>query len=107
MNWKEIKENPKIKENYDKRLLILKSVRDFFWSDGFVEAETPLATRTASQEPYLDPINVKYIHPQGEKFDFYLHTSPEYALKKLLCAGYEKIFEICKCFRNYGTWWYP
>lgn len=101
MNWQELKDNPKIKEIYDKRLVIIKATRDFFWSLDFIEAETPLAVKTASQEPYLSPIKIKYFHPQGQDFDFYLHTSPEYALKKLLCAGYKKIFEICKCFRNY------
>ncbi len=100
MNWKEIKDNPKVKENYNKRILILKIVREFFWSLGFVETQTPLAVKTASQEPYLDPVGIKYIHPAGQEYPFYLHTSPEYALKKLLCAGYEKIFEICPCFRN-------
>lgn len=100
MNWKELKDNPKTKEIYDKKLLILKKTREFFWSLGFVEAQTPLAVKTASQEPYLDPIGIRYIHPIGQEYPFYLHTSPEYALKKLLCAGYEKIFEICPCFRN-------
>ena len=100
MNWKELKDNPKTKEIYDKKLLILKKTREFFWSLGFVEAQTPLAVKTASQEPYLDPIGIRYIHPVGQEYPFYLHTSPEYALKKLLCAGYEKIFEICSCFRN-------
>ncbi len=85
---------------YEDRITIIRLIREFFWSQGFVETDTPLAVRYASQEPYLNPVPLTITHPRGEKHRFYLRTSPEYALKKLLCAGLTKIFEIGKCFRD-------
>lgn len=99
-SWKELKENPRLKKIHDDRILILKSIREFFWSVGFVEAETPLALRFAGQEPYLNPVPVQLKDAGNNIYDFHLRTSPEFALKKLLAAGHEKIFEIGKCFRN-------
>jgi lysyl-tRNA synthetase class 2 len=98
--WKEIKDNPKKAVIYRTRLEILRLIREFFWSENFVEAETPVALALPGQEPYLNPIEVDFKDPVLNSHRFYLRTSPEYALKKLLAAGYEKVFEIGKCFRN-------
>lgn len=98
--WRELKDNPRLKKIYEDRIKIMKIIREFFWSLGFAEADTPVAVRYAGQEPYLNPVALSFENPRGEKHDFYLQTSPEYALKKLLCAGWNRIFEICKCFRN-------
>lgn len=98
--FSELKNNPRLKEIYSKRLEILRLIRDYFWSQNFVEAETPIALRLPGQEPYLNPIPVEIIDPYQQPFRFYLRTSPEFALKKLLAAGWEKVFEISKCFRN-------
>lgn len=99
-NWIEIKDNPRLKKIYETRLQILRLVREFFWSHNFVEAETPIALRLPGQEPYLNPMPVDFFDPYLKSTKFYLRTSPEYALKKLLATGYEKVFEIGKCFRN-------
>lgn len=99
-NWIEIKDNPRLKKIYETRLQILRLIREFFWSQNFVEAETPIALRLPGQEPYLNPMPVEFFDPRLESHRFYLRTSPEYALKKLLATGYEKLFEIGKCFRN-------
>ncbi|MBI5221495.1 MAG: EF-P lysine aminoacylase GenX [Candidatus Magasanikbacteria bacterium] len=99
-NWIEIKDNPRLKKIYETRLQILRLIREFFWSENFVEAETPIALRLPGQEPYLNPMPVEFLDPRLDSHRFYLRTSPEYALKKLLATGYEKIFEIGKCFRN-------
>ncbi len=99
-SWKELKENPRLKKIHDDRIIILKSIREFFWSEGFVEAETPLALRFPGQEPYLSPVPVRLTDAGKNIYYFHLRTSPEFALKKLLGAGYKKIFEIGKCFRN-------
>lgn len=98
--WQDLQNNPRLKKIYDTRLKITKAVREFFWLRDFVEAETPVAVRYASQEPYLQPVNIDVKHPNGKSYPMYLRTSPEYALKKLLAAGYSNIFEIGKCFRN-------
>lgn len=99
-NWIEIKDNPRLKKIYETRLQILRLIREFFWSQDFVEAETPIALRLPGQEPYLNPMPVEFLDPRLKSHRFYLRTSPEYALKKLLATGYEKVFEIGKCFRN-------
>lgn len=98
--WSDLKNNPRLKEIYLKRIAIVKLIREFFWSQDFVETETPLAVRFPGQEPYLNPMPVELFDPRGVKNQFYLHTSPEYSMKKLLAAGFVKIFQITKTFRN-------
>ncbi len=99
-NWKDLKDNPRLKNIYETRLQILRLIREFFWSQNFVEAETPVAVRFPGQEPYLNPVAVDFLDPLKTSYRLYLRTSPEFALKKLLATGIEKIFEIGKCFRN-------
>lgn len=98
--WLDIKDSHRLKGIYDTRLKIIKSIREFFWSQDFLETDTPIATRYPGQEPYLNPMRTQIHNPSGAAFDFFLHTSPELAMKKLLAAGYEKIFQICHCFRD-------
>jgi len=99
--WSDYKNNPRLREIYEKRLKITRLIREFFWSAGFEEAETPVAVRYPGQEPYLNPIPVSFHDPNGGENKFYLQTSPEFAMKKLLAAGFGKIFQICKCFRDF------
>jgi lysyl-tRNA synthetase class 2 len=99
-NWSDLKNNPRIKKIQDNRFNILKWTREFFWSQNFIEAETPIAVRFPGQEPHLDLMSVSVSDESNNSHSFYLRTSPEFALKKLLASGYEKIFEIGKCFRN-------
>ncbi len=101
MFWPELKNNPRQREIFEARIKIIKLTREFFWSCGFSETETPIALRYPGQEPYLNPISVLFHNPVNEAYKFYLQTSPEFAMKKLLVAGYEKIFQICKCFRDF------
>lgn len=99
--WSDLKNNPRLKEIYNKRIEILRATREFFWSQGFMETDTPIAVRPPSQEPYLNPMPVLFHNAEGAEYRFHLRTSPEFALKKILAAGYEKIFEISKVFRDY------
>lgn len=73
------------------RAKILQAVRDFFTGAGFLEVETPLRIPAPAPEPFIVP------HSSG---DWYLQTSPELCMKRLLAAGYPRIFQICKCFRR-------
>lgn len=70
---------------------LMRSIRAFFHSEGFVEVETPIRLKTPCMELHIDA------EPCGERF---LRTSPELCHKKLLAGGAEKIFEIGKCFRQ-------
>lgn len=73
------------------RARIIQSVRDFFVSRGFLEVETPLRIPANAPEEHIDP------YRSGE---WYLHTSPEICMKRLLCRGHEEIFQISRCWRS-------
>ena len=98
--WSDLKDNPRLKSIYDTRINILRLIREFFWSQDFLETDTPAVVRLAGQEPYLNPISIVIHDTNNTMHRMYLRTSPEYALKKLLAAGYAKIFELGKCWRD-------
>lgn len=91
------------KKNLDIRWQILRLIREFFWSQQFVEVETPHLLRLPGQEPYLSPMKVALHNEKKEESIGFLHTSPEYTMKKMLAAGYEKIFSLGKVFRDYES----
>jgi lysyl-tRNA synthetase class 2 len=87
--------------------LVLKSraltlIRTFFNSRGFEEWQTPRLVASPGLEVHLQGFVTHYLDRRGEKTRYYLPTSPEFSLKKALCAGMERIYEICRCFRNGG-----
>ncbi len=86
--------------NLSHRAEIIKKMRKFFWSKDFMEVETPNMLALPGQEPYLSPVSLKISDENAKEHKAYLHTSPEYAMKKMLASGFENIFSICKCFRN-------
>jgi len=95
----------RLKELMVERAKILKGIRDFFWGKGFLEVETPELVRLPGMEPHLDVFQTTFtgLPLEGEPAEnekMFLITSPEYAMKKLLVAGHEKIFQITKSFRN-------
>jgi lysyl-tRNA synthetase class 2 len=73
------------------RAQALAAVRAFFAARGFVEVETPLLVPSPGLEIHLDAV------PAGEGW---LITSPEYQMKRLLAGGFERIYQVCKCFRG-------
>lgn len=91
------------KEKLEFRFAALKAIREFFWSQCFVEIEAPCLVRYPGQEPYLSPLPLNVHNEKGKQFKMYLHTSPEYAMKKMLAAGFDKIFYLGKCFRDYES----
>jgi len=99
--FSELQSNPRLKEIFDTRIQIVRLIREYFWSQNFEEVNTSAAVRCADQEPHLSPIAVEFHDEQGKANQFFLQTSPEYAMKKLLAAGYDKIFQICPCWRDY------
>lgn len=98
--WKQLKEDARLRENLVMRAKIIAAIRAFFDTRGYLEVETPLVVAKPGMEPHLDPFETFVADPFGNRYDAYLITSPEYALKKLLAAGFTKIYQLGKCFRN-------
>ena len=84
-----------VQANLRQRAKIIAGIRRFFDAKGFVEVETPLMVPQPGMEPHLEAFQTVY-----EMRQFYLHTSPEYAMKRLLAGGFERIYQICKVFRD-------
>lgn len=101
VTWQELRDNPKAREIIEKRARIIKGTREFFWSEGFIETTTPTAVNKMIQEKYLQPMPVTFHDPKGVAHQFFLVTSPESGLKKILAGGFNKIFEICQVYRDY------
>lgn len=76
-----------------RRAQLLDHVRDFFRARGVLEVETPLAVSAT-----VTDVQIASLRLAGEPLR-YLHTSPEYAMKRLLAAGSGDIFQVCKVFR--------
>lgn len=72
------------------RQQLYRSIREYFSTRSVLEVETPLLCLAPVADPNIDPMQA------GQRW---LHTSPEYAMKRLLCAGYGDIYQICKVFR--------
>jgi lysyl-tRNA synthetase class 2 len=79
------------------------ALRKWFGDAGYLEVETPTLVGTPGLEPHIDPFEAPFI-PQtgvGKRRSLWLHTSPEYAMKRLLAdPGCPPIFQICKTYRN-------
>jgi len=79
------------RNNIIQRAQIIRAIREYFDSQGFVEVETPLRIPANAPEEHIDPC---------ASADMFLHTSPEICMKRLLSQGYEKIYQICRCWRT-------
>ncbi|GHU00286.1 EF-P lysine aminoacylase GenX [Alphaproteobacteria bacterium] len=76
-------------------------IRRFFAREGFTEVETPALQHAPGCEVHLAAFSTEFADPYGRAGrTYWLHTSPEFAMKKLLAAGMEKIFTLPHCFRN-------
>ncbi len=90
--------NPSVKEVFLKREKIIEFIREFLKKRGFVEVETPLLQPIyggASAKPFKTHLNTL-------NMNLFLAISPELYLKRLIVGGFEKVFTICKNFRNEG-----
>jgi lysyl-tRNA synthetase class 2 len=76
------------------------AVRDWFVERGFVEVQTPALQVSPGMEPHLKAFATTLETPAGEKQTRYLHTSPEFAMKKLLAGGVPRPFQFARAFRN-------
>ncbi len=80
-----------IMKNLYLRAAIIQAVRSFFIERKFLEVDTPIRIPAPAPEAHIDAVASE---------GWYLQTSPELCMKQLLAAGYTRLFQICKCFRN-------
>jgi lysyl-tRNA synthetase class 2 len=91
--------NPEVKKKFELRSKIISTIREFLEKEGFLEVETPILQPIyggAKAKPFKTHLNALDV-------DLYLRIAPELYLKRLLIGGFEKIYEIGKCFRNEGV----
>ncbi|WP_456395941.1 amino acid--tRNA ligase-related protein [Desulfurobacterium sp.] len=81
---------------------LLNTVRQTFKKSGFIEVETPILIPYENPDDNVDNVEAcfKFF---GKKHRFFLHTSPEFFMKRLVWYGVDKIFQICKVFRDGET----
>jgi elongation factor P--(R)-beta-lysine ligase len=81
----------RIKPKLECRAKMMDGIRAYFYRQEFLEVETPLLTPVIAPERFISPYTSE---------GWFLSTSPELQMKRLLSAGYEKIFQIAHCFRK-------
>ena len=90
-NWHPTTSIPILKE----RARILQSIRAFFAQRNVLEVETPVISAAAITDPQLESFSTRYHQKK-----MYLHTSPEFYMKRLLAAGSGDIYQLSKVFRD-------
>lgn len=81
-----------------KRAQLLKAVRAFFDARDVMEVDTPCLSLGSISDPHIEVLTSQTRY-QGEDLTYYLQTSPEFAMKRLLCAGSGSIYQLGKVFR--------
>ena len=90
--------NPNVKETFEKRSLVVKTMRQVLDEAGYTEVETPILQSIpggASARPFIT-------HHNSLDVDLYLRIATELYLKRLIVGGFEGVYEIGKNFRNEG-----
>ncbi|MFK7778445.1 MAG: EF-P lysine aminoacylase EpmA [Gimesia sp.] len=94
-------------ETLKQRSHLINSVRHFFETHGYWEVETPILSRDSVVDAYIDPFTAEWHSDEGHVRDQtnhettrYLQTSPEFAMKRLLSAGADQIYQITHAFRQ-------
>ena len=91
--------NPEVKDTFLKRTKIIKAIREYLDNRGFLEVDTPILATIAggaAARPFIT-------HHNTFDIDMYLRIAPELYLKRLIVAGFEKVYEMGKNFRNEGV----
>ena len=91
--------NPEVMDTFRKRAAMIGAIREWLTERAFLEVETPMLHYIpggATARPFTT-------HHNTYDRDFYLRVAPELHLKRLIVGGFEKVFEINRCFRNEGV----
>ena len=83
-----------------RRAELTRAVRRFFDARGYTEVETPYAVPAPGEEVHLRPFATRRVFPDGTGQTLFLHTSPEFAMKRLLVGGAGPIFQFARVWRN-------
>jgi lysyl-tRNA synthetase class 2 len=85
---------------------MLARLREFFDARNVLEVETPILSTGAVSDPQIESLTTRIVGRSGQ---FYLCTSPEYPMKRLLASGSGDIYQVCKVFRDaeQGRWHNP
>ena len=100
--------NKNTRENFQKKLpfllaknKIINSIKQFFYNNNFIEVDTPILQYSPGMEVHLFAFETLFNNINGnDKQKLYLHTSPEFSMKKLLSFGMQNIFQFTHTFRN-------
>ncbi len=82
------------------RARLAADTRRFFTERDYLEVETPYAVPAPGEDVHIATFRTSQTYPQGGGRDLWLHTSPEFAMKKLLAGGVGRIFQLARVWRN-------
>jgi lysyl-tRNA synthetase class 2 len=87
------------------RASLLSRIRDYFSAQGVLEVDTPVLSTAGTTDPAIRSFTTAYhgagpVSGDGSGTQLYLHTSPEFPMKRLLAAGSGSIYQVCKVFRD-------
>lgn len=85
-----------------KRAELLRSIREFFWQHDVLEVDTQLLSLASISDPHIEVLTTQ-AKCLGKTQTYYLQTSPEFAMKRLLCSGSGDIYQLSKVFRAEET----
>jgi elongation factor P--(R)-beta-lysine ligase len=83
-----------------RRVELMRATRAYFEARGYTEVETPYAVTAPGEEVHLRAFATRRVFPDGSSTPLWLHTSPEFAMKRLLVAGAGPIFQFARVWRN-------
>ncbi len=101
MSWWQPHEFEKKRPFLEKRAEIVRALRGFFDSQGFLEVSTPVLQVCPVMDTHIHAFETLLRHPDlSTAKTLYLQTSPEFDMKKLMVAGVERLYQMCPVFRN-------